>query len=457
MRIKSGSVLAIAFAGLLLLILVALLASRRKMQQVYTQLDEVNLLHRHVETKLRRVRSEINLSGIFIRDYLLDNTTATGMYYRQQLAGLRKSTLEALAELDRITTPTGQLQERLTRLRGNLEGYWEAFDPVLDWTPEQKSALSFGFLRREVIPRREAALLIAREIESLNDANMTQQRTDVARREQGLHTYLNQMLGVSMLLGLVLATGAVYRISVLEHRSEEQRRRAEAAEKEMRALSNQLVKVHEEERRNLSRELHDEVGQMLTGLRMEFGKAEKTQTGSGPVFQSHMQECKDLIDRTIETVRDLSMGLRPSMLDDFGLGAALEWQARDFLRRYKVPVHVSLDGAVDEIGEPHRTSVYRIVQEALTNCARHAKATHISISLRRQDQVLAALIQDDGIGFSGTEPKFNGLGLLGMKERVRDLDGSLSFHSAEGAGTTIKISIPLPSVALVGHDASSNS
>lgn len=454
MRVRSGSVLAIAFAGLLLLILISLLAARRKTQEVYTQLDEVNMLHRHVETKLRRVRSEINLSGIFIRDYLLDNAPSTGPYYREQLADLRKSTFEALAELDRSVGPTEQLEERLGRLRGKLEEYWETFDPVLDWTPEQKVALSFGFLRREVIPRREAALSIAQEIEELNDANMAQQRTDVAGRERGLHSYLNRMLGFSMLFGIALAAAAVYRVSTLERRSEEQRVRAELAETEMRTLSHQLVNVHEEERRSLSRELHDEVGQMLTGLRMEFGKAEKVRSSPGPAFGSHMAECKELIDRVIQSVRDLSMGLRPSILDDFGLGAALEWQARDFLRRYNVPVHVSLEGLVDQIGEPHRTSVYRIVQEALTNCARHAQARQISISLRRQERDLSVLIHDDGVGFSGSDSRAIGMGLLGMKERVRELGGTVSLHSIEGAGTTIKIAMPVQEPEMEIHAAS---
>lgn len=457
MRVKSVVVLAVAFAGLLLLVLVSLLAARRKAQEVYTQLDEVNMLHRHVESKLRRLRSDINLSGIFIRDYLLDNAVATGPYYREELAGLRTRTMDTLAELSRSVGAVGTHEQRLQGLKGILGEYWEAFDPVLDWTPEQKAALSFSFLRKEVLPRRDAVLAIAQEIEEVNNANMKEQRNDVAGRERGLHSYLNQMLLFSLLFGTVVAVATVCRLSTLESRSEAQRHRAEAAETELRALSQQLVRVHEEERRSLSRELHDEVGQILTGLRMEFGKAERAHLQSSPSFLGHMGECKQLVDKVIQTVRDLSMGLRPSLLDDFGLGAALEWQARDFLRRYGVPVNVRLEGGVDTVGEPHRTSIYRVVQEALTNCARHAQAGQISISVRQAEGQLSVVIHDDGIGLGDSEERPAGLGLLGMKERVRELGGKVSLHSAKGVGTTITIALAVPNPETEAHAAGSRS
>ncbi|MDX2270203.1 MAG: histidine kinase [Bryobacter sp.] len=451
MRIRSGAVLAIAFAGLLSLIVFSLLAARQKTQEVYTQLDEVNMLHRHMETMLRRVRSELNLSGVFIRDYLLDNTLESGLFYRQQLAKLRKSTLDALEELERTAGPAATIQDRLKNLRGQLEEYWETFDPVLDWTAEQKNILSYSFLRRSVIPRREAVLSIAREIEELNNANIAEQRAEVAAREREFHSSINRMMVASVLFGLVLAAGAVYRVTALERKSEKQRFRAEAAESEMRNLSHQLVNAHEEERRTLSRELHDEVGQILTGLRMELNSVEIARNREGPEFARHLSECKELVDQVIHTVRDLSMGLRPSILDDLGLGAALEWQSRDFFRRYQVPVHVTVEGGADHLGEPYRTSIYRMVQEALTNCARHANATQISISLRRSSEQLSVLIQDDGIGFGARQTPELGLGLLGMKERVRELAGQVALHSNEGAGTTIKITIPLKTDLTVIH------
>src|SRR6185295_9084320 len=172
-------------------------------------------------------------------------------------------------------------------------------------------------------------------------------------------------------------------ISVLERRSKEENARIRAAEDELRRLSNQLVKTQEEERKNLSRELHDEVGQMLTALRMELGRAERAQAVGSPAFAVTISESKTLIDKMMRLVRDLAMGLRPSMLDDLGLEPALAWQAREFSRRYNVPVDLKVDGDLDDLPDPHRTCIYRVVQEALTNCAKHSSATAIDIVVRR--------------------------------------------------------------------------
>jgi signal transduction histidine kinase len=212
----------------------------------------------------------------------------------------------------------------------------------------------------------------------------------------------------------------------------------------MRRLSHDLVLAQEDERRRLARELHDEVGQMLTALRMELGRAERARGLPGDGFARSSAEVKRIIDTITDTVRALSMGLRPAMLDDFGLGAALDWHARDFARRYEVPVFLSVDGDVDGLPEPHRTCVYRAVQEALTNCARHARATRIDVTVTERQQRLHLSIRDDGVGLDGRDPRSRGVGLLGIEERVREIGGVVSIDSVKGAGTTVSIDIPVP-------------
>src|SRR4029077_21193060 len=128
-----------------------------------------------------------------------------------------------------------------------------------------------------------------------------------------------------------------------ERRSKQENARIRSAEEELRRLSNDLVRTQEEERKNLSRELHDEVGQMLTALRMEMGRLERAHVVGSPAFGATAAEGKALIDRMMRFVRDLAMGLRPSMLDDLGLQPALAWQAREFERRYDVPVDLHVD------------------------------------------------------------------------------------------------------------------
>jgi signal transduction histidine kinase len=428
--------------SLLALIVGSNLAVRKKAQQINTQLDEMHMLHRHVETRLRKVRSDIHLSGIFIRDYLLDNSHLMGPAYREKLMDLRQSTTATLRDLEPLVDP--KVVGRIVNLQEKLDDYWQTFNPLFEWDQMQKMALSSSFLRRQVLPRRDAVLGLAQDIEELNNANLKEQRAVIALREYDLHGFLNRTLWISLCLGIGVAVMAVLRIRLLEKRSEEQHSRSEKAESEMRRLSQELVTAQEEERKRLSRELHDEVGQTLTALRMEIAKAEKTRLSSEDRFSGHLAEGKHLIDTLINTVRDLSMGLRPSMLDDLGLGPALKWQAQDFTRRYGVMVSVALEGDVDRLAEPHRTCVYRVVQEALTNCARHAKASQIGVSLRRGDKMLRLLIQDDGIGLSDNAGKTNGFGLLGVGERVKELHGTALVHSTNGAGTTLSIEIPIP-------------
>jgi signal transduction histidine kinase len=438
--VRSALFVGLAFAGLLTLIATTILATRTKVQAVYTELDEANMLHRHVDGNLRRLRSDIHLSGIFVRDYLLDSSVSAAPDYREQLTALREGTTQTIEEIERSVGP--RHKERMDGLRSKLEDYWAAFGPLFDWTPEEKAYRSSYFLRREVLPRREAVLEIAKAIEEINNENTLIQRESIAGRERELHAYMNRMLLMSLLVGALVSIGTVFRIQSLEKRSEAQQLRAEHAEDEMRRLSHQLVHTHEEERRSLSRELHDQVGQLLTGLRMELGKLEKARDGDRTRFSEHADECKRLVDSLIDTVRHLSMGLRPSMLDDLGLQPAIEWQARDFARRYDVPVNVKLDGALDAIKEPHRTTVYRVVQEALTNCAKHADANQISVSLRRYANGFRLLVQDDGVGLRGVADSVAGLGLLGIKERVREIGGQMTVHSTQGAGTTLEIEVP---------------
>ncbi len=441
MGFRTWPLVAIVLGSLLVLIIASNLAVRKKAQQINTQLDEMHMLHRHVETRLRKVRSDINLSGIFIRDYLLDNSHLTGPAYREQLMDLRQSTIATLKDLEPLVDP--KVVGRIVSLQERLDDYWQTFNPLFEWDQTQKTALSSLFLRRQVLPRRDAVLGIAQDIEELNNANLKEQRAVIAHREYELHRFLNQTLWVSLCLGIGVAVGAVLRIRLLERRSEENHSRSEEAKTEMRRLSQELVTAQEEERKRLSRELHDEVGQTLTALRMEIAKAEKTRF-SEQIFCAHVAECKHLIDTLINTVRDLSMGLRPSMLDDLGLGPALKWQAQDFTRRYGVMVSVALEGDMDRLSEPHRTCVYRVVQEALTNCARHAKASQVGVSLRRGDKMLRLLIHDDGVGLRGNAGKSNGFGLLGIEERVKELQGTALVHSTNGAGTTLSVEIPVP-------------
>ena len=442
MRFRTWPVAALGLGSLLLLIALSMLAASRKAQEIYTQLDERNTHHHEVDAKLRRLRSDVNLSGIFVRDYLLDVAREHAPEYRQNIAEFRRENMATVAELRAIAGP----QDKIDSLQTRLDDYWATFDPLFDWTPPEKIFRSAAFLRHEVVPRRDAVLTIAQEIEELNNTNLAAQRAEVTRRYAAFRDDLHRLLWRSLLLGLVVALTAVFRLRVLERRSEEQRAVAEEAEHQMRQLSQQLVAAQEEERKNLSRELHDHIAQVLTALRMELGRIERSKAPADARLGAAVAECRHLVDQLFRTVRDLALGLRPSMLDDCGLQAALEWHVRDFIRRYGVDVTLKVEGDFDLLPEQYRTCVYRAVQEAMTNSVRHAKARAIQVNVMRTGDQLDVTVADDGIGLDPNR-RGGGLGLRGIEERVKELHGTLTLMSAAGAGTTLAIRIPLPAAS----------
>lgn len=441
MNLRTGPVLGIAFGILIALIAFSGLSALQRAQRLFVDISSLHNRYQRGERILNEIRVEIHLSGVLLRDYLLDRSNLTAESYREQLRAIRSSTPKQLAELKTVLGLDDAAT--LEKLHQELEGYWNSFEPIFDWTPDEKLAFSSSFLRRRVLPRRDAVLEMAREFRQLNQANLVRQREEVEQKENELPVYIGRMLMATLLLGLIVAGGSIYRITRLEQRSEVQRRRTEMAEQEMRRLSLQLVKAQEEERRTISRELHDEVGQMLTAQRMELRNLKALRNAPEEEFLAHLEDSARLSESALRAVRGLAMGLRPSMLDDIGLGPAVEWQAREFSRRYGVPVEVRLEGSLDTIPDAHRTCIYRIVQEALTNCARHARPKNIRIAVHGHTDRVFMTIQDDGVGFSTAAFRGHGLGLIGMEERVKELGGALSIHSQPGKGTALSAEIPL--------------
>jgi signal transduction histidine kinase len=202
------------------------------------------------------------------------------------------------------------------------------------------------------------------------------------------------------------------------------------------------VQAQEGERRALSRELHDEVGQMLTALGIQLGNIEALRTKDGDTFRARIEDAKRLNANAMRAIRDLAMGLRPSMLDDLGIEAALQWQGREFSRHTGVPASVEVSGSLDHLPEAQRTCIYRVVQEALTNCARHANASSVVVSVSAEEDEIVVIVRDDGVGFSSPSTMKGGLGLLGIQERVKALDGTVTVSSEVNKGTTVRVEIP---------------
>jgi two-component system sensor histidine kinase UhpB len=226
------------------------------------------------------------------------------------------------------------------------------------------------------------------------------------------------------------------------------RRRAENELKEaniaLHNLSNHLQHIREEERIQIARDIHDELGQQLTGLKMDASWLNKKLVTEDKAIHDKLTDMIKLIDEAVKSVRRISSDLRPSMLDDLGLVAALEWHSHETEIRYGIPVKFHADCNDAEISVEKATSLFRIFQEALNNAIKHANAKSIISRLTKQDGRFILQINDDGVGMKEDEVKSKKtLGLLGIQERVFILSGKYTMKSEPGKGTFLQIEIPL--------------
>lgn len=440
MKFHTWPVLILAFSLMLLLMAFSATSDWRQTGLLFDKWEGLTRSYQNSERSLQQIRSDVQVSGLLVRDFLLDPQESRSVPYKERLLANRAEMSGQLARLESTIAP--EQKPKLALLRNQLQAYWDSLEPIFGWTPGQKQSQSSSFLRNTVIPRREAALGLAVEIERLNEANFRSNQAEIEKSRNQYQRFFFNTAALALLLALAVAVVVVVRVSQLERGASVQQSRTEAAEKELRDLSLKLVKAQEEERRSISRELHDEVGQMLTGLRMELSTLQRFHAAPEQDFEVRIQECRVLLEQSLQAVRDLAMGLRPSMLDDIGLGAALEWQAREFARRYDIPVNVELEATLDQLTETQKTSIYRVVQEALTNCARHAHARSIGIRLKRAGETLELAVADDGVGLQKGGPA-QGLGLIGIQERIRELGGAFSIVPGVASGTVLAVSIPL--------------
>jgi signal transduction histidine kinase len=440
MKSRSSFILALGFGTLIVLIAVLGFGAIRRARAIYSEMEATQQSYLEAESFRRDIATDMYLADILVRDYLLDPSPQNAPQHRQQLLEIRNSLQQRVDLL--AQRMGGSDHPGLPRLQTEVQAYWDSLDPIFEWTPQDKAERSWSFLRHKVLPRRKAVINLAREVAKLNKENLDRERQRIQQSQQTLHSFLLKIMAFALSLGTAVALITTYRVVVLERRQDEQTHRIEEAENNLRRLSRRLVQAQELERKSLSRELHDEVGQMLTGLGIELGNLQALRSGDGAAISTRLEDAKRLNTQVLRAIRDLAMGLRPSMLDDFGLAPALEWQGRQFSRHTGVPAVVTVDATLDDLPEAHRTCIYRVVQEALTNCAKHAKAKNVMVSVHGCGDSVEAVIQDDGLGFD-TATRSAGLGLLSIQERVQELEGTVRITSQPAGGTTLQVQIPV--------------
>jgi len=410
--------LSVAISFLVLLTLVPLCAwlVSREAAVIDARTREAHRAYQTADDAITEIRADIYKAALAFHQA---STTGDSAGVERQLATIRGEVANHIGTLAAFLDSTQHSQ--LVALRRGLEEYWG-------------SAKASGGQPEEV-------LRLAERIDALNEANLSLEERQIQRQQHKLRQFATAAAGLLLVLGVGIAVASTAYLAKLEGVSEKERTRAEKAEYELRRLSNQLVSAQEDERKNISRELHDEIGQLLTGLRMELGSLSRSEVDGA--FRARLDSVKHLAEEALRSVRDLALLLRPSMLDDLGLEPALRWQTKEFSRRSGIPALLDIQGKIDQLPEPVRICLYRAIQEALTNCAKYADASRVTVTVEQEEDLLTASVQDNGKGFDAHHLRTQGLGLVGMEERVRALQGRLTISSQPGKGTRVALSLPL--------------
>lgn len=427
------------FGGLLVIMTLAGIDMLRVLRHLRASGDQIRQEFLSRNHLLNNIRSDLYLSGTYVRDYLLDPEFERAEPYRSTLEKVRTDMDSALEMYGSNLDPAES--NHYAALKIELARYWDVLGPVLRLDNKERQRKGYAFLRDEVFPRRTAMLEIANRIAAINEQQLNAGTERDAALLSSFQNRLAVTLLVTVLLGIGMAAFSARKILRLEAHAHAQYDEVAEARRQLENLSARLLQAQETERRALARELHDEVGQALSAVLVEL-KNLSAGLLARPEEQlsKHVETIKGLAENTLRTVRNMSLLLRPSMLDDLGLIPALKWQAREVSRQTCMDVTVSTDLVSDDLPDEYKTCIYRVVQEALHNCVKHSNATAVRINVLQEQQHLTLSIRDNGKGFDVKHSK--GLGLLGIEERVTRLGGKCAVHSEPGSGTALAIELP---------------
>ena len=413
----------------------------RNLTEGERRVNEMHAVFVRGEDTLTAIRTSVLLGSIYLRDALVDTTGSR--QYRDELRTIRhdiEQKVEGLANDPMLSIDRNELQP----LRSSLAAYWETLDVFLGPDAPTTFVQGTGVLRRQVVPARTNVLSVVDRLTDLQRDAQRQREAEVAALYSEVRFRFVEIGVATLLIGLAVSAFVLVRVSRLE-RELEQRREAEAhTRRDLERLSARLVDAQEQERRALARELHDEVGQALTALKMEVGVALRA-ASADPRVREPLEEARLIAETTLHGVRDLSQLLHPSILDDFGLPETLEAYVRSFSKRTGIRASLRTEGLENRLPAGVEIAVYRIIQEALTNVARHSRAASCDVTVAREQQSLRVIVDDDGAGMTGAgeASMSRGLGVIGLRERAQSMAGTFAIERRDGGGTRLRVMIPL--------------
>ena len=442
-RFGSRGALFAGFGTLLTLMAIMSIDSLHTLQSFEAHNTQIRQDYLYREHTLEQVRTGVYESGDIMSDYtMIESDPHTLERLRTEIQSIRNETTALLKEC--IQSLPVDKRESFQHLAAELERYWSSVDPIFALRPTEKKVLGNSVQRSDVLSRYAEVLAITKTISAVNDDELRETDRRIAETFAQFRRRLLMFAVISIGFGLILATTTIVYAGRLEKRVKDKYEESLQAQRELKKLSKRLVEAEERERSAISRELHDEVGQSLTALLIDVENLTEMSSEEG-AFRQGLQKIKMLAENCVNEVRNMALLLRPSMLDDLGLVAALDWQAREVSKRTGM--------LVDNLPEEYKTCVYRIVQEALNNCSKHAYAKNVRVVVLQEPNHLRVSIEDDGKGFDTS--RVRGLGLVGMNERVSQLGGLLKVESDPARGTHLRVDLPLPNASADSGELSS--
>lgn len=436
---KLRRILLLAFGSLLALMIVAGLAALHSLRHLDGIEQQINERYSAHSQALTTILISVHVYHDQMDRYLLSGENSQPGIGAADVQESGESVRNALKSYPMDTGP--EEQALLSEIQQKFTEQENSFAILVRLGPGVNSQERQRSVSEQMMLRHAYILQVSQEVSSLNNNKLTGAKQSLAASFRTVQTRLVSTVLLSLLAGLLLSFLGGFYILRLERQGRARYQDLVASQQELESLSARLVDAQEEERHSISRELHDEVGQTLGTLLVDLGQLSMLVPADDNLLQGQIARIKSAAETAVKSIRDLALLLRPPMLDDLGLVPALEWQAREISRRGEMEVDVHSQMVSEQLADDVKVCLYRLVQEALANAARHSGAKHAKVSIVQNEGSTRVQISDDGIGFS--PERVRGMGILGMEERVKRLGGNLTIESAPGKGTTVLAELPV--------------
>lgn len=445
-RLRIRGVLLVGFLTILALWLVFGYNLGQRLTDLESRSSTIHARVAQSDELLLTVAAEVLLGTVYVRDALIDTGAEATSFYRQELQNSR-SEIERVLQEYLLHVDSAVERDHWTHLRNELNAYWDAMLPAISTDILRDTAQMRTVLREQVVPRRRTIIQISEQIRTLNRDAFQRQETAIAVLYGDLRRQVWSMNALAAVLGLAVACGAIRYAGRLESEIWQQRLQEVEHQRELERLSARLVRVQEEERRTIAREVHDEIGQALTAIKIELSIAQRGLEAAGYTAGS-LNEVRSITDGALQAARDVSQLLHPTLLDDLGLAGTLTGYLASFAQRTGIRADLTQDRVPRKMSPDVEICAYRIVQEALTNVAKHAQASSCRVYVQRLPHSLLITVEDDGVGINLSETAaaaiHSGLGLVGIRERVSAFGGTFRLEGTPGKGTRLTAELPIP-------------